>query len=152
MATCNTETGQCICKPGVTALRCNECRDGTFGLHEENLFGCSDCGCNVGGSVDNTCDKLTGQCRCRPRVTGQQCDEPLQLHYFPTLYQLQYEAEDGHTPQNTAVRQGYHHLLLFIFSVASCMLWPIIIIIILIHFYCNSGKITIWNIILRGKC
>ncbi|XP_050725715.1 laminin subunit alpha-like isoform X5 [Eriocheir sinensis] len=107
MATCDTETGQCICKPGVTSLRCNQCRDGTFGLREESLFGCTDCGCNVGGSVDDVCDKFTGQCRCRPRVTGQQCDEPLQLHYFPTLYQLQYEAEDGHTPHNTAVRFAY---------------------------------------------
>lgn len=108
MATCDTETGQCVCKPGVASFRCNQCRDGMFGLHEGNLFGCTDCGCNVGGSVDNVCDKSTGQCRCLPRVTGQRCDEPLQLHYFPTLYQLQYEAEDGHTPQNTAVRQGLH--------------------------------------------
>uniref|UniRef100_A0A0P4VVW3 Laminin subunit alpha n=1 Tax=Scylla olivacea TaxID=85551 RepID=A0A0P4VVW3_SCYOL len=107
MAVCDILTGQCICKPGVTSRRCSQCRDGTYDLREENLFGCSDCSCNVGGAVDNVCDKLTGQCRCRPRVTGQHCDKPLQLHYFPTLYQLKYEAEDGHTAHNTPVRFAY---------------------------------------------
>ncbi|XP_047502805.1 laminin subunit alpha-like isoform X1 [Penaeus chinensis] len=107
VASCDSETGQCFCKPGVAARRCNECRDGTFNLLDSNLFGCSDCGCNQGGSVDNFCDKISGQCRCKPRVTGQRCDEVLKLHYFPTFYQLKYEAEDGHTPQNTAVRFGY---------------------------------------------
>ncbi|XP_069164876.1 laminin subunit alpha isoform X2 [Procambarus clarkii] len=107
MASCESGTGQCFCKPRVSSRQCNECRDGTFNLIEDNLFGCSDCGCNSGGSVDNICDKSSGQCRCRPRVTGLHCDKPLQLHYFPTLYQLKYEAEDGHTPHNTAVRFAY---------------------------------------------
>ncbi|XP_042212496.1 laminin subunit alpha-like isoform X1 [Homarus americanus] len=107
MALCESVSGQCICKPGVTSRQCNQCRDGTYNLVEDNMFGCSECGCISGGSVDNICDRNTGQCRCRPRVTGQHCDQPMQLHYFPTLYQLKYEAEDGHTPQNTAVRFAY---------------------------------------------
>ncbi|XP_064094479.1 laminin subunit alpha-like isoform X2 [Macrobrachium nipponense] len=107
MSSCEQKSGQCFCKPGVRSRRCNECRDGTYNLRDDNMFGCTSCGCNLGGSVDNTCDKETGQCRCRPRVTGQHCDEPLQLHYFPTFYQLKYEAEEGRTPQNTAVRFGY---------------------------------------------
>ena len=104
MASCEQKSGQCFCKPGVRSRRCDQCRDGTYDLQDDNMFGCSGCDCNPGGSVDNTCDKETGQCRCRPRITGQHCDQPLQLHYFPTFYQLQYEAEDGRTPQNTAVR------------------------------------------------
>lgn len=104
LAICHTNSGQCQCKPAVTSRTCDRCRDGTFNLREDNLFGCSDCGCNSGGSVDNVCDKENGQCRCRPRVAGLQCDQPLQLHYFPTLYQLKYEAEDGHTPHNSPVR------------------------------------------------
>lgn len=56
--------------------------------------------------MDSTCNKETGQCDCRPRIQGRTCREPLQTHYFPTLHQFQFEAEDGHTPAYTAVR--YH--------------------------------------------
>ena len=35
----------------------------------------ADCHCDVGGSLDNNCNKETGQCNCRPRVTGLACDK-----------------------------------------------------------------------------
>jgi laminin alpha 3/5 len=57
--------------------------------------------------VSPLCDKTSGQCVCRQRIQGRSCDEPLQLHYFPTLYQYQYEAEDGYTPTRSPVRFGY---------------------------------------------
>ncbi|XP_050301015.1 laminin subunit alpha [Anthonomus grandis grandis] len=101
---CDTENGQCVCKPSVVARGCTECVDGTYNLQEDNLFGCTDCGCDVGGSISNTCNKQTGQCLCQTRVTGRTCKEPLQAHYFPTLYQYQYEIEDGHTQENFRVR------------------------------------------------
>ena len=66
-----------------------------------------DCGCNIGGSVSALCDKINGQCVCRQRIQGRSCDEPLQLHYFPTLHQYQYEVEDGYTPTRSPVRFGY---------------------------------------------
>lgn len=66
-----------------------------------------DCGCNIGGSISPLCDRVTGQCVCRQRVQGRACDEPLQLHYFPTLYQFQYEVEDGYTPTRSPVRFGF---------------------------------------------
>lgn len=31
----------------------------------------------------------------------------MRTHYFPTLHQYQYEAEDGHTPSNRSVRYGF---------------------------------------------
>lgn len=66
-----------------------------------------DCGCDIGGSVSNICDKNTGKCMCQSRVTGRTCKEPLPAHYFPTLYQYQYEVEEGRTPENTRVRYAH---------------------------------------------
>ncbi|KAG8228153.1 hypothetical protein J437_LFUL002807 [Ladona fulva] len=104
---CDRKTGQCICKTSVTSRRCETCKDGTFNLRDENLFGCSDCGCDAGGSINTVCEKSTGQCPCKPRIEGLTCTEPLKAHYFPTLYQNQFEAEDGRTPSNTALRYGF---------------------------------------------
>ena len=80
----------------------------------------SDCECNPGGSVDNNCNKITGECHCKPRVMGQRCDEPMQLHYFPTLYQHLYEAEDGVTPQNTPVRYVFTKYICIIILLTNC--------------------------------
>ncbi len=30
--------------------------------------GCKPCDCDVGGSFDNNCDVMTGQCACRPNI------------------------------------------------------------------------------------
>jgi len=68
----------------------------------------ADCGCDIGGSVNSVCDKVTGQCLCQSRVNGRTCREPLKTHFFPTLYQMQHEAEDGRTPSGTAVRFAYN--------------------------------------------
>lgn len=38
---CDTKSGQCICKPGVTDRSCNQCVDGTYNLQESNFFGCT---------------------------------------------------------------------------------------------------------------
>ena len=36
---------------------------------------CIPCECNVGGAVDQNCNKLTGQCRCRSaNIHGRACD------------------------------------------------------------------------------
>ncbi|CAG9836790.1 unnamed protein product [Diabrotica balteata] len=104
---CDPEDGQCVCKPSVISRSCSVCADGTYKLEEDNLFGCIDCGCDIGGSVNTVCDKKTGQCKCQSRVEGRTCREPLQAHYFPTLYQYQYEVEDSRTPENSKVR--YDH-------------------------------------------
>lgn len=33
------------------------------------------------GSVGETCDLMTGQCRCKPGVTGPKCDKCAPQHY-----------------------------------------------------------------------
>ncbi|KAL0280200.1 UNVERIFIED_CONTAM: hypothetical protein PYX00_001570 [Menopon gallinae] len=105
---CDTQSGQCACKPGVEARRCDQCRDGYYGLDADDMFGCKDCGCDIGGSNSRYCEKITGQCSCHPRVTGRDCRQPIQAHYFPTLYsQLQFEAEDGYTPSGSPVRYDF---------------------------------------------
>ncbi|GAB6025535.1 hypothetical protein CHUAL_011266 [Chamberlinius hualienensis] len=107
IAECDQVSGNCICKANVGSRQCRECADGYYNLQEDNLFGCTECGCNIGGALNSVCDKRTGQCVCRPRIDGRTCDQPIKLHYFPSLFQHQYEAEAGKTPGNTPVRFAY---------------------------------------------
>ncbi|XP_055387187.1 laminin subunit alpha [Condylostylus longicornis] len=105
--TCDSKSGQCTCKPSVTSRDCSECKDGSFDLNGGSLFGCKDCDCDIGGSRNLNCDKQSGNCNCHPRITGRTCTQPLTTHYFPTLYQFQFEYEDGYTPSGAHVRYQY---------------------------------------------
>ncbi|XP_046390071.1 laminin subunit alpha-like [Ischnura elegans] len=92
---CDPHTGKCPCKYLVESQRCHQCREGTYNLRADNLLGCSDCGCSVGGSVNASCDHSSGQCHCKPNIEGKKCSNPADGYYFPTLHQFQYEAEMG---------------------------------------------------------
>ncbi|XP_026331928.1 laminin subunit alpha isoform X2 [Hyposmocoma kahamanoa] len=98
LGSCNTRNGQCTCKMHVSERQCDDCQDGFYKLQSSNVFGCTECDCDIGGSIDNNCDKTTGQCRCHSRVEGRRCDRPIRAHYFPTLHQFRYEVEEGLTP------------------------------------------------------
>ena len=104
---CNSVSGQCDCKENVKGRVCDSCKDETYGLSAGNLFGCVDCNCDVGGAVHSVCNKMTGNCFCKPRVKGQRCTEPIDVTYFPTFYQYQYEAEDWRNPSGSPARFGY---------------------------------------------
>uniref|UniRef100_A0A8D8UVI4 Laminin subunit alpha n=1 Tax=Cacopsylla melanoneura TaxID=428564 RepID=A0A8D8UVI4_9HEMI len=104
---CDQKSGQCVCKATTQNRRCDACADGTFDLQDRNLFGCSECACDIGGSINNLCDKFSGQCICQARVTGRTCSQPLQAHYYPSLHHYQYEVEDGHTPSFSPVRFAF---------------------------------------------
>ncbi|XP_037870167.2 laminin subunit alpha [Bombyx mori] len=97
LGACNTKSGQCVCKQHVGERQCDQCLDGFYRLQTNDVFGCTECDCDIGGSIDNNCDKTTGQCHCHSRVEGRRCDQPIRAHYFPTLHQFQYEVEDGVT-------------------------------------------------------
>ncbi|KAI8431212.1 hypothetical protein MSG28_001250 [Choristoneura fumiferana] len=103
LGSCDTKTGQCACKLHVDHRQCSQCADGFYSLTAGNVFGCTQCDCDVGGSTDNNCDKSTGQCYCHSRVEGRRCSQPIRAHYFPTLHQFKYELEEGYTPSG-AVR------------------------------------------------
>ncbi|XP_029165671.1 agrin-like isoform X4 [Nylanderia fulva] len=73
--TCNPETGQCECRPGVGGLKCDRCMPGYWGLPKisEGLQGCIPCGCSLFGSVREDCEQMTGRCVCKPDIQGQKC-------------------------------------------------------------------------------
>ena len=50
------------------------------------------------------CDKDNGQCMCKNGMRGRICDEVMDMHYVPSLYQYQYEIEDGYRVDASPVR------------------------------------------------
>ncbi|CAL4063227.1 unnamed protein product [Meganyctiphanes norvegica] len=72
---CNPKNGKCQCKPGVGGLKCDLCKSGYWGLPfiHYGKMGCTPCGCSVFGSARNDCDQRSGQCVCKPGVTGKKC-------------------------------------------------------------------------------
>ncbi|CAH1775060.1 unnamed protein product, partial [Owenia fusiformis] len=104
---CKSADGQCVCKTFTTDRQCSDCTPGTYDLQEYNLFGCTNCQCDVGGALDNTCRQSDGQCSCRPRIRGRQCDKPISKHFFPTLHENKFEFEDGRTSTGGKVRYNF---------------------------------------------
>lgn len=64
----------CVCKQGYTGHLCEKCELGFFGSTQGVDGKCSDCKCDPDGIVSNECDELTGQCNCKPGITGRRCD------------------------------------------------------------------------------
>ncbi|XP_036179424.1 laminin subunit alpha-5 [Myotis myotis] len=72
---CDELTGHCLCPPRTVPPGCVTCQPRTFGCHP--LVGCEECNCSRPGVqelADPTCDKDSGQCKCRPNVAGRRCD------------------------------------------------------------------------------
>ncbi|XP_051879392.1 LOW QUALITY PROTEIN: laminin subunit alpha-3-like [Pristis pectinata] len=72
---CDELTGRCICPPQTVKPKCEACEKQTFSYHP--LAGCEHCNCSREGIVKPAspdCHRKTGQCRCKPQVTGRQCD------------------------------------------------------------------------------
>ncbi|CAD5215290.1 unnamed protein product [Bursaphelenchus okinawaensis] len=102
--TCDIKTGNCFCKSFVSGAKCDSCADGYHSMDGSLQNGCEPCDCDAGGSVNHVCNPHSGQCRCRPRVEGVRCDKPIKDHFFPTLWQLKYEAESGRQVDGNSVR------------------------------------------------
>ena len=108
-------TGQCVCKEGVTGVKCSVCevirelflptllvydymlllleKDGFYILFPDDASSCQSCGCSLSSSVSWTCDKISGQCTCKSGLTGRTCDIIEDFHWLPFLEGLIYEAE-----------------------------------------------------------
>lgn len=67
--------------------------DETYGL-SDGPDGCSQCRCDAGGSYDNMCDIESGQCKCRPHMTGRTCSTPKQNYFVPDIHII-HEAENS---------------------------------------------------------
>lgn len=63
--------------PWCSVCRSSPCRcsPGYYGDPQLPGGSCRPCQCNPGGSVHGNCDGVTGQCLCKPGVTGQLCEE-----------------------------------------------------------------------------
>ncbi|XP_019117800.1 laminin subunit alpha-3 isoform X2 [Larimichthys crocea] len=82
---CDEVTGRCICPPQTVKPACDVCQSQTFSYHP--LLGCEGCECSPNGIKANAgpeCDRITGQCSCKPRIGGRQCDRCAPGYYrFP---------------------------------------------------------------------
>ncbi|KAM4551973.1 laminin subunit alpha-3-like isoform 1-T1 [Odontesthes bonariensis] len=82
---CDEVTGRCICPPQTVKPSCDRCKSETFSYHP--LAGCENCECSPSGINTNAglqCDRITGQCSCKPRIGGRQCDRCAAGYYrFP---------------------------------------------------------------------
>ncbi|XP_029679159.1 laminin subunit alpha-1-like [Formica exsecta] len=65
----------CHCKPGYIGRKCERCAYGYYGSPGLPDGKCVPCGCNLAGSLSDTCDGETGQCKCRPGSTGRDCSQ-----------------------------------------------------------------------------
>lgn len=52
----------------MVGRNCNECENGYFNIVSGN--GCESCNCDPIGSFNSSCERFTGQCYCKPGVTG----------------------------------------------------------------------------------
>lgn len=92
---CNMITGDCTCKRFVEGRNCDQCLPEHWGLSESEEYGCKPCDCDLGGSYDNSCDVISGQCKCKPHTSGRTCSVPEQSFFSSSLDHLVYEAENA---------------------------------------------------------
>ena len=90
---CDQLTGDCTCKRFVVGRDCNQCLPFHYGLSANDPNGCKPCDCDIGGSYDNNCDVITGQCKCRPNVGGRRCDSVDDGYFSGPLDFLLFEGE-----------------------------------------------------------
>ncbi|XP_066923568.1 usherin-like [Clytia hemisphaerica] len=82
---CHISSGQCTCKRNVIGVKCTNCKPGFYGLDGVNPDGCSRCDCSsLGSDLSTTCDPQTGQCKCKAKYQGRQCNQCVDGFFGPT--------------------------------------------------------------------
>ncbi|KAG1659411.1 Laminin subunit beta-1 [Nymphon striatum] len=106
---CSVDKGECTCKRYVTGRDCNQCLPKHWGLSADEPYGCKPCDCDPGGSYDDSCDVVTGECRCREHVMGRRCDQPESAYFAGSLDYYVYEAEvaRGGPTSQVSIREPY---------------------------------------------
>uniref|UniRef100_A0A667ZNG5 Laminin, beta 2-like n=1 Tax=Myripristis murdjan TaxID=586833 RepID=A0A667ZNG5_9TELE len=71
--------GQCRCKVNVKGTRCDYCKEGYYGLSQNDPLGCQPCNCDPRGIImmGAPCDQISGDCSCKRYVTGRYCNQCL---------------------------------------------------------------------------
>ena len=66
---------KCTCKNNVYGQYCDTCKDFYYNLQFNNPKGCQPCQCNPQGTISQlkNCDKVSGQCPCKPNIDGISC-------------------------------------------------------------------------------
>ncbi|XP_042299302.1 laminin subunit alpha-3-like [Sceloporus undulatus] len=90
--TCGPQ-GHCLCHINYAGPKCRQCAPGYYSYPT-----CLSCRCSPHGSYQGSCNPTTGQCECRPGITGQQCDRCLsaELH-FPHCQGTSHECDPAGT-------------------------------------------------------
>ena len=62
----------CICEQNTTSIHCEDCLEAFFEYSPEV---CTLCQCNIAGTIggSNLCNRVTGQCPCKPNTVGVDC-------------------------------------------------------------------------------
>uniref|UniRef100_A0A0N5A3D9 Netrin-1 n=1 Tax=Parastrongyloides trichosuri TaxID=131310 RepID=A0A0N5A3D9_PARTI len=74
----NKSGGICInCRHNTAGRNCHYCKPGFYRDNTKAIThrrACKACGCHLVGSLSKSCNQTSGQCICKPGVTGQTCN------------------------------------------------------------------------------
>uniref|UniRef100_A0A3Q1JX64 Laminin subunit alpha-5 n=1 Tax=Anabas testudineus TaxID=64144 RepID=A0A3Q1JX64_ANATE len=70
-----TPVGHCECRRHVEGPACDKCKPLYWNLSPDTPEGCSNCECNIAGTVSGVaeCSQETGQCYCKPNTCSGTC-------------------------------------------------------------------------------
>lgn len=104
---CNAMSGECSCKTNVIGRKCDLCEERFYLSDPSSPDGCQACNCNLGGSLSALCDMHSGQCSCRPGLTGQTCSDIIPGYFFPSVDHLILEGEQAAVTRAQVVMNKY---------------------------------------------